>query len=256
VTATTASPTPDPTTGTPTPDPTTGTPTPGTPGTARRSSAGDVRPRPHLGRRLAAVGLVAGAALNTAEAVLGQFLPRRPESVSEQVRLVGEHAGLFGARTVIGTLAVPLMVLAFLAAAKAAVPAARRTAVAAAVLLLAGMWGFLGMHVVTLLQLPAARVADPSGAAALLTEAQADPVLAVLFLLPFLAGCALGLLLLVVALFRTPGVPRWIPAAWLAFLVLDFAVRPGGPVDPHWLFLIGAVGLAAQILRGRVAAFA
>ena len=31
---------------------------------------------------------------------------------------------------------------------------------ASAVLLLAGMWGFLGMHVVTLLQLPAARLDD------------------------------------------------------------------------------------------------
>ncbi len=218
-------------------------------------AAGTTRPGFVLGRRLAAVGLVAGAALNTSEAVLGQFLPARPESVAEQVRLVGEHAGLFGARTVLGTLAVPLMVLAFLAAAKVATAGARRTAVASAVLLLAGMWGFLGMHVVTLLQLPAARLDDVAGGAALLAQAQADPVLAVLFLLPFLVGCSLGLLLLVVGLFRTAGVPRWIPTAWLAFLVLDFAVRPGGPVDPHWLFLAGAAGLAVHVLRGRAAAF-
>jgi hypothetical protein len=209
-----------------------------------------------LGRTLAAVGLVGGAALNTAEAVLGQFLPARPASVAEQVRLVGENAGLFGVRTVAGTLAVPLMVIAFLAAAKVALPAARRTAVAAAALLLAGMWGFLGMHVVTLLQLPAARLDGAPGAAALLEQAQADPVLGLMFLLPFLAGCSIGLLLLVVGLFRTSGLPRWIPAAWLLFLVLDFAVRPGGPVDPHWLFLAGAVGLAVQVVRGRVAAFA
>ncbi len=208
-----------------------------------------------LGPKLAAVGLVAGAALNTAEAVLGQFLPERPASIAEQLRLVGEHTVLYGARTVAGTLAIPLMVIAFLAAAKVAVPAARRTSVAAAVLLLAGMWGFLGMHVVNLLQLPASRLAGVPGAAELLEQAQAEPVLGLMFLLPFLVGCAVGLLLLVVALFRTPGVPRWIPAAWLVFLVLDFAVRPGGPVDPHWLFLAGAVGLAAHVLRGRVAAF-
>jgi hypothetical protein len=208
-----------------------------------------------LGPKLAAVGLVAGAALNTAEAVLGQFLPERPASIPEQLRLVGEHAGLYGARTVLGTLAVPLMVIAFLAAAKVAVPAARRTSVAAAVLLLAGMWGFLGMHVVNLLQLPASRLAGVPGAAELLEQAQADPVLGLMFLLPFLVGCAVGLLLLVVALFRSPGLPRWIPAAWLVFLVLDFAVRPGGPVDPHWLFFAGAVGLAVHVLRGRVAAF-
>jgi hypothetical protein len=234
---------------------------PGTTSLTTSSSGAPAGARPpaqpfRLGRRLAAVGLVAGAALNTAEAVLGQLLPDRPASVAEQVRLVGEHAGLFGARTVAGTLAVPLMVIAFLAAAKVALPAARRTAVAAGVLLLAGMWGFLGMHVVTLLQLPAARLDGAPGAAALLEQAQADPVLGLMFLLPFLAGCSVGLLLLVVALFRTAGLPRWIPAAWLAFLVLDFAVRPGGPVDPHWLFLAGATGLAVQVLRGRVAAFA
>ena len=211
-----------------------------------------------LGRRVAASALVAAATLNTAEAVLGQFLPARPEAVSEQLRLVGEHSGLFGVRTVLGTQAEPLMCIAFLAAAKAALPAARRTAVAAGTLLLAGMWGFLGMHVVTLLQLPAARLrgTDLAGAAALLTGVQSDPVLGLLFLLPFLAGCSLGLLLLVVALLRSPEVPRWIPAAWLVFLVLDFAVRPGGPVDPHWLFLAGSVGLAVRVVRGRVTAFA
>ncbi len=142
------------------------------------------------------------------------------------------------------------------AAAKVVLPAARRTAVTAGVLLLAGMWGFLGMHVVNLLQLPAARLDGAPGAAALLEQAQADPVLGLMFLLPFLVGCSVGLLVLVVGLFRTAGLPRWIPAAWLLFLVLDFAVRPGGPVDPHWLFLAGAVGIAVQVLRGRVAAFA
>jgi hypothetical protein len=209
-----------------------------------------------LGRRVAASALVAAATLNTAEAVLGQVLPARPQAVSEQLRLVGEHSGLFGVRTVVGTLAVPLMCIAFLAAAKAALPTARRTAVAAGALLLAGMWGFLGMHVVNLLQLPASRLGGAPGAAALLEQTQADPVLGLMFLLPFLAGCSIGLLVLVVGLFRTRGLPRWIPAAWLAFLVLDFAVRPGGPVDPHWLFLAGATGLAVQVLRGRVAAFA
>ena len=53
----------------------------------------------------------------------------------------------------------------------AAAPAV--AAVAAAVLLLAGMWGFLGMHVMGLLQLPASRLAGAPGAAALLEQAQA-----------------------------------------------------------------------------------
>jgi hypothetical protein len=45
------------------------------------------------------------------------------------------------------------------------------------------------------------------------------------------------------------GVPRWIPGAWLVFIVLDFSVGGVGPVDPHWLYLAGAVGLAVHLAR-------
>ena len=33
------------------------------------------------------------------------------------------------------------------------------------------------------------------------------------------------------------------------FLVLDFGQFPTGPVDPHWLFVAAAVGVAAAIAR-------
>jgi hypothetical protein len=206
-------------------------------------------PRPgHVGRRLAAVGLVVGAALNTTEAVLGQLLPD-PDGVAGQLAGVAEHTLLFGTRAVLGTLAVPFMALAFVAVAQRLGLRARRTGYLAGGLLLAGMWGFVGIHLVTLLQLPAARLADPAGAVALLEATQQDPVLGLLFMAPFLIGCALGMVVLTVGLLVTRAVPRWTAAAWLVFILLDFSIGAVGPVDPHWLFLAGAVGLAVHLLR-------
>jgi hypothetical protein len=217
-----------------------------TPSPARSAA----RPAPPAlpGRRLAAVGLVVGATLNTAEAVLGQFLPAKPEGLAEQLSLVAENAALYGTRAVLGTLAVPFMVIAFLGAARLLAGRARRTGAAAGTLLAAGMWGFVGVHVLGLLQLPASR-GDIPAAAAVLDGIQSSPVLGALFFLPFLAGTVLGLLLLTGGLLRTGAVPRWIPATWLAFLLLDFSIGAVGPVDPHWLFLAGSVGLAAHLIR-------
>ncbi len=202
-----------------------------------------------VGRRLAVVGLLVGAVLNTAEAVLAQVLPARPDAVEDQLRLVSENATLFGVRAVAGTLAIPFMVVAFLAAARLLATRARRTAIAAGALLVAGMWGFLGIHVLGLLQLPASSSPDLSAAAHLLSAAEASPVLIALFLVPFLLGTTVGMILLTVGLLRTGVVARWIPAAWLVFIVLDFSIGAVGPVDPHWLWLAGAVGMAAHVAR-------
>ncbi|MGY1735971.1 hypothetical protein [Geodermatophilus sp. SYSU D00684] len=202
-----------------------------------------------VGRRLAVTGLVVGGVLNTAEAALVQFLPERPEAIVDQLALVGENTALFTTRLVAGTLAIPFMAIAFLAAAGLLATRMRRTAIAAGTLLLAGMWGFVGIHLTGYLQLPAAQAADLDGAAALLYAAEAHPVFLALFLAPFLLGTTLGMVTLTVGLLRSGVVPRWIPAAWLAFIVLDFSVGAVGPVDPHWLWLAGALGLAVHIAR-------
>ncbi|WP_210506234.1 hypothetical protein [Naasia sp. SYSU D00057] len=208
-----------------------------------RSRAGGVGPR------LAAVALIGGALLNTTEAVLAQFLPERPEGTADQLRLVAENATLYGTRAVLGTLAIPLMAIAFVALTQVLGTRARRLAMAARVALLAGMWGFVGIHLLGLLQLPAAGLEDPGSAAAVLDAAQADPVLAVLFLLPFLAGCVIGMILLAVGLLWTRVLPRWIGVALLVFIVVDFTVGAVGPVDPHWLFLAASAGAAVAGLR-------
>ncbi|MGY1601959.1 hypothetical protein [Geodermatophilus sp. SYSU D00815] len=207
------------------------------------------RALPLPGRRLAIACLVTGAVLNTAEAVLLQFLPPRPEELVDQLPLVAEHLPLFSTRLVVGTLAIPFMVIAFLAAARLLATRARRTAAVAGALLVAGMWGFVGIHLLGLLQVPASAQADPQAAAGLLGAVEAHPLFLALFLAPFLVGSALGMAVLAVGLLVTGAAPRWIAAVWLAFVVLDFSVGAVGPVDPHWLWLAGALGLAAHLAR-------
>jgi hypothetical protein len=67
--------------------------------------------------------------------------------------------------------------------------------------------------------------------------------------LPFLAGCVLGVITLSVGLLRSGVLPRWIPAALLGFIVLDFSVGRRVPVDPHWLYLVACLGAAWCISR-------
>lgn len=219
-------------------------PTPSSVPTAQHAARPSITP---VGRRLAVAGLVLGSVLNTAEALLGQALPTRLEGLEDQLRLVAENSTVYGVRAVIGTVAVPFMAIAFLAAARVLAERARRTAIVAGSLLLTGMWGFVGIHLLALLQLPGSQ--DPAGSAGFFEAAQSSPVLGALFLAPFLIGTALGMVVLTVGMLATGVVARWIPAFWLVFIAIDFSVGPVGQVDPHWLWLIGAFGLAAHIAR-------
>lgn len=206
---------------------------------------------------VAATGLILGAAANTAQAVMTQLLGGRPGTIEEQVALAAESPGLVTAMSVTGTLALPFMAIGFIAAAHLL---ARRSPVIgrlAGSLLVIGMWGFLGLQLPGLLQIRALLDGEAGLAAATWMQSlQSDPLLGVLFALPFFVGTVLGMLVLAIGLLvRGAGVPRWIPALWLVFIVLDFTVGPVGPVDPHWLYLLGAVGLAVHIVKNRARAW-
>lgn len=204
-----------------------------------------------FGPTLAATALLVGAGGNTIQAVLGQVLGGRPDTVVEQAALATERGGLVTATALVGTLAVPFMVVGFVAAAHLLARRARRTGWVAGVLLVIGMWGFLAVQTTELIQLTA--VTDgPAGlaAASWLQGMDSVPLMGAVFGIPFMAGCVLGMLTLTIGMLVTgAGVPRWIPAAWLVFILLDFTIRAVGPVDPHWLYLAGAVGLAHHITR-------
>ncbi|CAA9376528.1 hypothetical protein [uncultured Nocardioides sp.] len=199
--------------------------------------------------RIAAALVVTAAVANAAESIgMRMLLPPQPEDHAEALALVAAHRPTYAALTVVGTLAVPLLAAAFWVLTGLAREHTPRLALTARGLLLAGMWGFLGMHVVNLAQVPFSADGTREAGATAIAAIQSSPVFLVLFLLPFLLGCALGLLLLAIALLRSP-VARWIPLALLAFLVVDFGLRNAGPVDAHWLFVAASVGAAREILR-------
>ncbi len=199
--------------------------------------------------RVGPTALVVGAVGNLASAVLTPLLGERPVGLAEQVAGVADRPVAFAAIMGVGALAVPPLAVGLVWAARLLRRRMPRTATAAAGLLVAGMWGLFAVHLLALAQLVAALSADRAGAVAALTALESSPILPVLVFVPFLAGCVLGIATLASGLLRTGVVARWIPVCLLAFLVLDFGVGRVGPVDPHWLFVAGAVGLALHARR-------
>ena len=214
------------------------------PGVQRAASASTA-----LGWRIGAVSLVLGAAANTAQATMTHAIGGRPEAIADQLRVANEHPTLLPAMTVVGAVAIPFMAIGFLAAAQELRRRARRTGLAAGTLLVLGMWGFLGIQVSGVLSALALRDPDGREAAAFLDGLSSNPLLGALFGLPFFLGTVVGMLTLTIGLLVKGGVPRWIPASWLLFIVWDFSIGAVGPVDPHWLYLAGAVGLAGHLVR-------
>jgi hypothetical protein len=205
--------------------------------------------------KLAAAGLLLGSAGNLAQTVLWQVAGGRPETVDGQIAWADAHAAHFVVTALAGTLAVPFMAVGFVAAARLLAARARRTGIVAGVLLVLGMWGFQVIQAAETVQLAAMLDGDGHDAARWLDGLAEQPLLLV-FGVPFLLGAPLGLLVLTIGTLITGAVPRWIAVSWLAFVLLDFSVGAVGPVDPHWLYFAGAVGLAAYLLRDRGHAWA
>jgi hypothetical protein len=203
-----------------------------------------------FGRRLAITGLVVGAGLNTAQAVIAQFLDERPDTVAGRIAWANANEGAAWAAALAGTLAIAFMAIGFVAAAHLLRQRARKTGAVAAGLLLVGMWGFFAVEVAELFELAA--MLDPSGeqAAHFLDSLPEHPLIGVLFGVAFLLFTPLGMLVLTIGALLKGGMPRWAAAVWLVFIVVDFTIGAVGPVDPHWLYFIGAVGLAVHIGRG------
>jgi hypothetical protein len=195
------------------------------------------------------VGLVGGALLNGAESIgMRLLLPAQPATGAAKLQAIADTGMTYPVLVTLGTLAIPFMIIGFLALTHLLAQRAPRTGRVAVTLLLTGMFGFFGMHVLSLAQVPLSQSADLVQAGALLDGMEAHPLLGMMFLAPFLAGTVLGLLVLIAGLLRTKSVPRWISFTMLAFLVVDFALRNAGPVDAHWLWIVACIGAARSIL--------
>jgi hypothetical protein len=217
--------------------------------TSTASTADPAEDAPRRPSRAGAYALVAGAALNTAQAVLLRTVSSG-DSPAAKLADVDAHPGVMLTMILSGLLGVVLLLVGLQHTARVVRPHAPRTARVGAVLTFAGTLGFLGMHALMLATFALAGMDDRAAALAALERLDTAPVVLVL-VAPFLLGMFGGVLALTIGLFRTAGVPRWVPACWALFLPLDLLAAGAGPVDPHWLFLAGAVGIA---LAGRSAA--
>lgn len=217
---------------------------PSTPAPAAHVSPAALRPA-----WLGPVALVAGAALNTAQAVLLRAVSSG-DSPAARLADADAHPAAVLTMVLTGLVGVVLLVVGLQHTARVVRPHAPRTAAVGAVLTFVGTLGFLGMHALMLVTWALVGMQDRSAALAVLEHLETAPVLLVLFA-PFLLGMFGGVAALTVGLFRSPGVPRWAAACWALFLPLDLLAAGAAPVDPHWLFLAGAVGVA---LAGRPAA--
>ena len=205
-------------------------------------------PRPvPIGRRTAVVCLTAGALLNLAEALIGRVVGQN-ESVADSLAAWAQRPALATTGLVVGTLAVPFLLLGLVAMAQLVRPRMPRLGTTAMVLAFVGGLGFLGIHAVSIYDAAAVEQPDRAAMVALIEDAQSSG-LAVLVLAPFLLGMAGSVLLSSIGYLRTRVVPIWIPVVLLLFLVLDFGGFPTGPVDPHWLFVAASLGLAVTIAR-------
>ena len=196
------------------------------------------------------MGLVVGGFLNTAETVVGRWvLPDVPDSPARLIDYYAEHDATIGALSTIGTLAIPFMVVGFLSMTHLLRTRMRRTAWAATALLVAGMWGFAGVHLAEFMYHSVAEVGNTPSLREFVDVSGDNVYLGLLWGLPFLVGCVLGVITLAAGLLRSGVLPRWIGAALLGFIVLDFGAGRAVPVDPHWLYLLACCGTAWTIAR-------
>ncbi|HVM28924.1 MAG TPA: DUF4386 family protein [Mycobacteriales bacterium] len=205
---------------------------------------------PVLGRRLAVTALVLGPVLNSAESIVARRYLDPNGTPEERAADIAAAELPLTLALAAGIVAIPLMLLAFQALAHLVRPACPRLAAAGAALTLVGCFGFLAIHVPSVIELAAVKAGEaPTTVAAVLTTVESSPI-GVSLVLSFLLGLFGGVLVLSVGLWRSRAVPRWVPVALVAFLVLDFLAdgRTGG-IDPHPLWVAACLGAAAVVAR-------
>lgn len=125
-----------------------------------------------------------------------------------------------------------------------------RLTVVAAVLLAWGLWGF---HNVAALSFTSAAVAPGAigvdQAVALNDAYSTHAGTMIIALVPHLIGSFVGMVLLVVAAWRSRSMPRIPLVLWAIFLVWDFGLPAAGWLEPHILLFVAWAWLGAHVLR-------
>ena len=197
------------------------------------------------GRWFAAAVVVAGGALQTAEFLLEPAA----DSNTERVHWWLAHPLAMQLSQAVGLLAVPCLVAALVVYRRLCQDSSRRLSAVAVGMLLSAMVGLAAVHGVELAARWVAVQGHPQAAVGILGVQ--DPGLpGIALVVMFLPMAAIGSLLLAVAMWRSPYVPRLAAAFVLAFLVLDFAGGLG--LVSHASALAGDLVLAWAIVAGHV----
>jgi hypothetical protein len=197
------------------------------------------------GRWAAAALVVAGAALQVVEFLLASASDDNKARVDYWI----SHPSSTAASMTAGLLAVPFLLGGFAVMLSLTRRHSRRISAAAAAALVAAMVGLAGVHGV---EMTAFTQATSGHAPAALSMLDGDHVVAplVALMVLFLAGAVVGTVLLTVAIWRSPLLPRVAAAGVLAFAVLDFAV--GSPVVSHVVALANSLVIAWAVITGYV----
>ena len=199
-------------------------------------------------RILAAASLVATAVLSAVSVLL------QPEFAADPAaRLAGIAAA--GTPATVSMMTFALSQLPFLVAVVAigllVRPRAPRLAWTGGVLACLGGFGHTVFGGIALAYLAlSGDAAHRPTLGAVVTRIEAGP--AQLFMAMGLLGTVLGLLLLGVALFRSRAVPRWVPVALWAFLVVEFAgsgISAWSAPASGLLFVASFGGVALELVR-------
>jgi hypothetical protein len=202
-----------------------------------------------FGRKIAAAIIVTSAACNTAEAVLSHYDGELAnDDVGHRLTAIAGHHSLYIVATILGSLAAILMPLAFASIAHLIRPYRRRTATVAAVLGYFGGIAFLAIHVFSFVEIAASQQSDHAAATKLVEDFENLPGMLAMFG-PMFLGLFVGMFVLAAGVLRTAVIPKWIGVAMASFMALDLAGVSRGAVDPHFLWLAAALGLATVVLR-------
>lgn len=201
-------------------------------------------------RRLAAACMVATALLSVLSILLE---PAFPDAAAQRLAAIDEGGAGAAVSAMAFTLAQLPFVVAVVAIAAMVAPRSPRLAWTGGVFAVLGGFGHAVFGGVALTQLALADdAANRTAMAAVVDRVESGP--AVLFMAMGLLGTVLGLLCLSIGQFRTRVVPRWVPAALWAFLVVEFV----GTGLTEWampaagaLYLAALSGTALALL-GRV----
>ena len=197
----------------------------------------------------AGVCLVLAAVTNGLSQYVGELVAGDGD-FSEQIRWGAEHVAFHRTEQIVLVVSALFLPLGLLGVANVTRWTSRRVTLVALPLLLWGMWGFhnvLAMGFVAGTVTP--HVLSVEDAVKLNDGLVSDPGVVVTALLPHLIGSFLGVLLLMVAAWRSGCFPKVPCALVIAFLVWDFLLPAWGPLEPHLLLFVGWTWLGVALLR-------